>query len=555
MVARHPFYEETCMQLLTWNDALKTDIDVIDRQHRGLVDLINATAARLAADTALGADEVRALLGYLKDYAEVHFSTEEALMALFGLAPDYTDHHHQNHARFLARVGDMMDDIGADGVGDGGQVLAFLADWLVGHIQGEDQRMAQRLHAARQSDAATEATWSAPPPQARGGQALQFADALARGTAVLHASEADVLALVTQSDQAALVLALDANLMPATVIHANAVAAGLLGRRAEDLKASPAAGLFGAGESSRFPVLMSEVMVTGHFEGTLQWLGANAAVRAAHSRLTLLVVHGQTVVLVVFEPLATAARVVHTAGVVPAFARAQAAANDPGATVLSRHVLFKGLSSDELAKLEGASSLVRLGKGQILFYKGEEPAGLYMVISGHISLIVSNNRGDEKVLGIYGAQQVFGEVEVFAGGPCRVTAESLDPSVVLMIPAEFLRRLQASSPGFAGAALAYVGGRLHEAIGEIEALTLHTAMERIIDHLLEHAAINSHGVLEAILPAQKQIIASRINLTPPTLSRAFQQLSEAGLINVSGRYVTIPDRTRLLRFRDQEAAG
>jgi CRP/FNR family transcriptional activator FtrB len=150
---------------------------------------------------------------------------------------------------------------------------------------------------------------------------------------------------------------------------------------------------------------------------------------------------------------------------------------------------------------------------------------------------------------------MFGEVEVFTGCPYRMFARSLASTVLLTIPAATVRRLQTSSRRFAGAAVEHLGRRLLEVKGEIEALTLHTAMERIIDHLLEHASINGLGVLEAMLPAQKQVIASYLNLSPPTLSRAFQQLSDAGLIVVSRRYVTIPDRDRLMRYRAQDAAG
>ncbi|PKO55784.1 MAG: hypothetical protein CVU28_05245 [Betaproteobacteria bacterium HGW-Betaproteobacteria-21] len=548
------------MKLLTWNDALKTHIDVIDQQHHGLVDLINATSTRLAAETTLGGSEVRQLLGYLKDYAEVHFSTEEALMALFGLAPDYMDRHHRNHASFLARVVEMVDDAGEGSVIDGQHVLAFLGDWLVRHIQGEDQRMAQRLHAVRLSvsPSASETPLAARPAQGA-GRALLFADALAQGSADLLASETDVLALLAESEQAALVIALDANLMPASVMHATTAAANLLGSSVAALKSRSVASLFGGGESARFPVLMSEVLVSGHFEGPLQFVGSHADLIGAQTRVSLLVLQGQTVILVVFGAAVglrlVGGRDVSPAAVPSAAESAQVPGDAEGGTVLSRHPLFSMLDRSELAGLESASSLVRLSKGQVLFHKGANPAGLYMVISGHVSLAVANSRGVEKVIGIFGAQQVIGEMQVFAGGPSPVTAQSLDPGVVLLIPTVALHQLRASSPAFAAAAIAYLGNRLNELVGEIEALSLHTAMERIIDHLFEHAAISSRGALEATLPAQKQIIASRINLTPPTLSRAFQQLSEAGLIEVSGRCVTISDREALLRYRVEYAGG
>jgi len=551
-------HEAKCMQLLAWSDALKTHIDIIDWQHRGLVDMVNATASKLAADSALSTDEVRLLLGYLKDYAEVHFSTEEALMALCGLPPSYTNRHHHNHARFLAHVGDMVENMGKDALFEGRQLLAFLGDWLIRHIQGEDRGLAQRLHAARVEASsllrATPLSVDAP-----SGPAFSFADALARGSAALHASEDDVLELVAESAHAALVISLDGSLMPATVLHANAAAAALLGRSVEALQACSARALFGAAQSGRFPVLMSEVLVSGQFEGLLDCAGPNARMSSVGARVTYLVLHGQMVILVVFDSAAHQRRA-HDVPQDEASGRAGGAgaavvALGPGRTVLSRHPLFGNLTKSELAGLERASRLVRVNKGQVLYNKGDDALDLYMVISGQVSLVVSNSRGAEKVVGIVDPQQVLGEVEVLTGRPYQTFARSLAQSVLLAIPAATLRKLQASSIRLAGAAVEHLGKRLLAVKGEVEALTLHTAMERIIDHLLEHAGINGHGVLEAMLPAQKQVIASYLNLSPPTLSRAFQQLSDAGLIVVSRRYVTIPDRGRLLSFRGQEAVG
>jgi len=50
------------------------------------------------------------------------------------------------------------------------------------------------------------------------------------------------------------------------------------------------------------------------------------------------------------------------------------------------------------------------------------------------------------------------------------------------------------------------------------------------------------------LPAPKQVIASRLNLTPETLSRIFHELSMANLIAVKGKKITVNDIQRLRDF-------
>lgn len=546
------------MEQLTWSDALRTDIDVIDRQHHGLVDMVNASAQRLADDSALSGEEVRLLLGYLKDYAEVHFSTEEALMALCGLPSDYAQHHHHNHMRFLAHVEDMIDGVGEDAVLDGQQLLAFLGDWLIRHIQGEDQGLARRLRALSKTPLHAAVTEASPVERSvASAPAWHFADVLVQGSAALHASEEDVPALLEQGSQAAMLIALDAALLPMDVLHANTAAARFFGCSVEQLEAYSGNALLGARGANGLPVLMGEVLMHGRFVGPLVCVGPEGRAMTSDVQVTHLVSHGRMAILVVFGMPAASSPAPETE--VSADGAVDAARVRPrsgvssglGGSLLSRHALFQCITRDERIRLEQASQLISLSKGDVLFDQGDEPEGLYMVISGQMSLVVRSDRCAEKVLDIIHSPRVFAEAEVFARRPSPVSAQSLSSTVLLMIPAADLRRIQSSSTDFACAVVDHLGKRLHDLTAEIQALTLHTAMERIIDHILEHARMDDEGVLEATLPAQKKVIASYLNLSPPTLSRAFQHLTDTGLITISRSLVTIPDRARLVSYRDQ----
>ena len=59
----------------------------------------------------------------------------------------------------------------------------------------------------------------------------------------------------------------------------------------------------------------------------------------------------------------------------------------------------------------------------------------------------------------------------------------------------------------------------------------------------------AEGRAEIDLPASKLIIASRLNVTPETLSRVQHDLIEAGLISVHGRHIVIHDVRRLREYR------
>ena len=152
------------MTLLAWNAHLDTGFEVIDRQHHGLVDLINEVGPRLAHAGEAGVADPQPLLDRLFDYATVHFQTEEGLMASHGVHPEVLEHHRQTHARFVAEVSEMARRYAAGEGVSGAGLIAFLASWLVLHILGEDQAMARQLR-ARAAGLPAEAAYR----EARGG--------------------------------------------------------------------------------------------------------------------------------------------------------------------------------------------------------------------------------------------------------------------------------------------------------------------------------------------------------------------------------------------------
>jgi CRP-like cAMP-binding protein len=69
----------------------------------------------------------------------------------------------------------------------------------------------------------------------------------------------------------------------------------------------------------------------------------------------------------------------------------------------------------------------------------------------------------------------------------------------------------------------------------------------VVGYLLQHCPQEGEckGSFDISLPTSKQVIASRLNLTPETLSRIFHDLATNGLIAVSGKQITINDVKRL----------
>ncbi|HEX5803886.1 MAG TPA: bacteriohemerythrin [Azospira sp.] len=161
------------MSLITWNDYFVTGIDEIDSQHRRLIDLISRSARVLVLPYEAAHTTADKLLDTLTDYVIYHFDTEARLMSEHGIDPRHSEHHLREHADFVARVGEMRRRYEQEGNISGGELLTFLANWLVFHILADDQVLGRQLRAIRAGHGPDEAFESAEGSEADPAQRAQ----------------------------------------------------------------------------------------------------------------------------------------------------------------------------------------------------------------------------------------------------------------------------------------------------------------------------------------------------------------------------------------------
>jgi hemerythrin len=126
------------MALMEWNDRLSVGVDMIDSDHKRLVAMVNELHDAVLA--ARGKDVLGKTLDGLITYTKTHFAREEAEMAKFKY-PKAADHLRE-HALLAKQVLDVQAKYRA---GNSAvlsmEVMAFLRDWLLKHIQASDRAL------------------------------------------------------------------------------------------------------------------------------------------------------------------------------------------------------------------------------------------------------------------------------------------------------------------------------------------------------------------------------------------------------------------------------
>lgn len=111
---------------------LKTGLEIIDNQHKVLLDLIKdfSNAIKVGVNKKI----LDTLLGVLRDYAFHHFQTEEDL---FAAHESYKDHCLE-HYKLIKQINTFILDFRNNREHSFSSVSTFLNNWLILHIEQHD---------------------------------------------------------------------------------------------------------------------------------------------------------------------------------------------------------------------------------------------------------------------------------------------------------------------------------------------------------------------------------------------------------------------------------
>jgi hemerythrin-like metal-binding protein len=124
-----------------WDPVWETGIEIIDSQHRYLLEQLNGLVAAQEPDR-LEAEASRALV-LLVEYVDFHFQMEEAYMEGTGY-PGLAE-HRQAHDRMREQAQSLSRSGHRFSLREALRIRDFLLNWLVGHFTTHDHAMARHL--------------------------------------------------------------------------------------------------------------------------------------------------------------------------------------------------------------------------------------------------------------------------------------------------------------------------------------------------------------------------------------------------------------------------
>ena len=124
------------MQPMSWKERYSVGVEEIDRQHRGLLDIINQIANSFEKKDEW--QSTSAIIDSLIHYAYNHFATEERYM----VEAEYPElsWHIGLHIAFMRKVFLMSEEYRQQGLALQKEILSYLSSWFSSHVLEVDRK-------------------------------------------------------------------------------------------------------------------------------------------------------------------------------------------------------------------------------------------------------------------------------------------------------------------------------------------------------------------------------------------------------------------------------
>lgn len=207
--------------------------------------------------------------------------------------------------------------------------------------------------------------------------------------------------------------------------------------------------------------------------------------------------------------------------------------------------ILRGLSEDHRREIMESTMLHTVPAGSVLFEQGDIPNFQIVVMSGSVQLFGRSTSGREVLVEVVSPPDLIIPAAVVTGAPYLMRARVPEPSTFLLIQARTFRDLVASDLSLANSVIGSLSTQFRRMVRQIKNLKLRSAVQRIGCYVLTLS--KRQGTPEkAVLPYEKNLIASELGVTRESFSRVLASLEKHG-IRIDGQTIWIDDAERLAR--------
>jgi len=206
-----------------------------------------------------------------------------------------------------------------------------------------------------------------------------------------------------------------------------------------------------------------------------------------------------------------------------------------------------GQGAAELKSIIAGRKIRQIKKKQVLYYEGDHPQGLYLIIDGAIRTFKLAEDGRELMMGLHKADDYIGVNALLLDEAFTETAEAVEDSAICLLPKEAIINLVNKYPDISMQFIKILANNIKEKEDQLLELAYNSVRKRLAQVLVR---------LSRQLPDPSQFkisrdeLASMAGMATETVSRTLSDFKEENLIEKKGSHIQILDLNRLAKMKN-----
>jgi CRP-like cAMP-binding protein/AmiR/NasT family two-component response regulator len=212
---------------------------------------------------------------------------------------------------------------------------------------------------------------------------------------------------------------------------------------------------------------------------------------------------------------------------------------------------FKGTIGKGISELEAmvlTRKVRQIKKKQVLYYEGDVPLGIYLVLEGSIKTIKLAEDGRELMTGSYKTDDYLGINALLLDEPFTETAEAVEDSAICLLPKQPVIELLNQYPDIGNQFIKIISNEIHAKEEQLLELAYHSVRKRLAGVLVR---LNKQALTDQLMfTLSREELASMAGIAVETVSRTLTDFKDEGIIDRKASHIQILDLNRLVKMKN-----
>jgi len=218
-----------------------------------------------------------------------------------------------------------------------------------------------------------------------------------------------------------------------------------------------------------------------------------------------------------------------------------------------KYSMFSDLTEEQTCNISDNKNMISHPKGQILYYEGAKPLGVYCLNSGVVKVYKTASNGKDQIILLEKEGGLLGYTALLGEENYSNSAMVIEDAKICFIPKEsFLKTLISSGPFFKRLtkALSHEIGVMEEKLVDASQKSIRERLAYLLLQLANSYGLDGGGHQQIDLVLSREEIASLIGTATESVIRLLSEFKKDKLIDLRGKKIVILDRDGLVKLSD-----